>query len=568
MADKLTSIDVSRIAQKSDVVSGNLDKNYTNLKNKTNEVIDTVNAASIGTTNAETTAARPYHISLKERLDSINSGQYPYVKYGGVVSEISTGVTMNVEVTAGEANINGIDVKWTAGASATITKPTTNNRFDVVVANTDSTVTIVTGAESASPVLPVVASTQKALAYITLTPSTLAIYDADITDCRNQGCVYFKDGRLAYEWKIQDAIDDLTSGGTIFIGDGNYYETLTFANSQILDFAGDAKVYTPATGVEFDLADANIGDKTDSCIKWNSGISFSNGVIKSDVFSAFEIIGKIGTDYAISGLADPAVASMTPSLVAVVNGNAETITALRHNGETWTIEGSVYTYGGTALINPTVTALSATRIAMIEENDETLQVYDFNGSTWSATGTGLNISTIDLPLIAALSSTTIAFCDQTNSELRTYQFNGSTWSQVGNSLSITDPWGMTSLTSTRVVVANASDELQIYSWDGTNWTAFGSATSASEITQYTAITALSNNRIVNNYEDGKTYVYDYNGSTWDNVGIIFNTGRTAGNIGGISAMSSNRFAYIDEVDDDLSMFYGINANSEHPSPAL
>lgn len=173
MASKLTETDIKEVTRQSDVRSKILRDNYTNLKNKTNEIIDEIAAIAVGTTNAETTAARPYHTSLKNRLDSIESGKEDvngrinYLKTGGAVTINAD--TAKVDIAAGQAKVGGIDVKWAASTSATISAAAaSNHRIDVVAVQSDSTLTVVTGAESlkgsTNPVFPSISSTQDSLA--------------------------------------------------------------------------------------------------------------------------------------------------------------------------------------------------------------------------------------------------------------------------------------------------------------------------------------------------------------------------------------------------------------------
>ena len=255
MASKLNASNVSRIGIQENVDSIPLDDNFQALKDKTNELVDEISAVSIGTTNAETTDARPYHTNLKNRLDSIWSGQANYIKEGGAVVISSTGI--NAEASAGQAKINGIDVKWDAYTSGNISLAGAGDeRFDVVVVKSDSTLAVVTGTPHASdPVLPAVSSTQKALAVLVVT-------DASITvgwDARNQGCWYYYQGRWAYEWYIQTAIDNIeadTVAAYMLIGDGRYYETLDVENTGELSiaFSGGAVMYrTAASAKVFDL---------------------------------------------------------------------------------------------------------------------------------------------------------------------------------------------------------------------------------------------------------------------------------------------------------------------------
>ncbi len=297
MASKLTAAAVPRIGIQSPVDSIPVDKAEQALRVKINEVIDALAAVSIGTTNAETTASRPFNISLKGRLDSILDGHPNVVKDGGTVAERTT-PDMKVRVEAINANITGIDVHkgfgtWTrSGAIITMTEnnhgrassdiidvdvtsevsptaiplqeytitvidvniftftgidagdtsgsaeyatigptiaviaPTTNKRFDVVVMGSNNNFTILTGTESVDRVFPTVAANQKPLAYLDLDPATTSLNGGvEIIDARNQGAIYFKDGGLRYNWKIQGAIDDITSG-EILIARGSYFEEL------------------------------------------------------------------------------------------------------------------------------------------------------------------------------------------------------------------------------------------------------------------------------------------------------------------------------------------------------
>ena len=191
MADKLTASDISEITRQADVLSKPLRDNFTNLKNKVNETIDDLAAVAIGTTNAETTAARPYHTNLKERLDSNWSGRYNYLKSGGTVTAQSP-ADMTVAVAAGEAKINGIDVKWAGQNSGTITAPGSNTRIDLVVANSDNTISVVTGAAAGTPVFPSKATTQIVLAALLVKSSTTSlVIGTEIFAMKNYSNPYF-----------------------------------------------------------------------------------------------------------------------------------------------------------------------------------------------------------------------------------------------------------------------------------------------------------------------------------------------------------------------------------------
>lgn len=285
MASKLTVNEIVQILTQTDMISKFVRDNYTNLMNKINEMIDEWDAAQIGTTNAETTAARPYHVSLKARLDSQWNDQANYIKEGGLVAE--QGVPdMTVAITAGEAKVDGVDVKWSSQNSGTITAPAVNDRFDVVVINSDSSVSVVTGSESATPIYPPITQLQKAVKVITLTAATATITDTIMVDARDMGAWYDKEGVHKYEWLIQDAIDDLSSrwfaneGGNIYVGWGAYQEDLTFDDNQVVTFAAGATVTTSA-GATFDLGAVDLLAKTASKIIWGGGENHSNDIERS-----------------------------------------------------------------------------------------------------------------------------------------------------------------------------------------------------------------------------------------------------------------------------------------------
>jgi hypothetical protein len=247
MADKLTSVDIPIPDRQSDLISKIVRDSLTNQKNKTNELVDEIAAAAIGTTNAETTAARPYHTNLKQRMDNMWSSVDNFIVSGGVVS-INGGDAQKVDVTETYAKVNGIDAKGAAATSATVAFTSANTRLDVVVIQSDSTFTVVTGAESATPVLPDIAATQKALRVLTVGTASVTLS----WDARDQGCWYKKDGVMKYEWKIQDAIDDLTAGGDIYVGNGSYYETLTYSYNNKFHYGSSAILYD-ATGNKHEL---------------------------------------------------------------------------------------------------------------------------------------------------------------------------------------------------------------------------------------------------------------------------------------------------------------------------
>ena len=132
--------------------------------------------------------------------------------------------------------------------SGTVTAPTTAlDRYDIVVLNSDSTISIVTGSESGDPIYPAIASTQRPLAILTTSSATTSLNDdTEIRECSQQGCIV--DNR--WYWLIQDAIDTLNDRassedkGEVLIRKGRYFEevdlsglsniTLRFENGAVM----------------------------------------------------------------------------------------------------------------------------------------------------------------------------------------------------------------------------------------------------------------------------------------------------------------------------------------------
>ena len=90
---------------------------------------------------------------------------------------------MTIKVGAGRVYFDGAIVSVAEQTSGTITAPTTNDRIDrVLISRIDGTLSIVTGAESATPSAPAVTVGSRSVAQIYLTPAHTTIQNSDITD--------------------------------------------------------------------------------------------------------------------------------------------------------------------------------------------------------------------------------------------------------------------------------------------------------------------------------------------------------------------------------------------------
>jgi hypothetical protein len=296
---KITPALKNEITRQSDVTSKPLRDNFTNFANAINDNQDQIDAISTAASDNEVVIARGAdHATLTSRLDSMWSGQPNYLKFGGVVT-INGGDPQKVDVTAGEARVDGSDIIWSSDTSETIPFTSANTRFDVVVVNSATTtgglhLEIVRGAESATPVLPAIAVTQKPLWVLTIGTASVALG----WDARDQGCFYFDEGRWYYEWKIQDAIDALATGGDIRIGRGTYYETLTYDDNQTLTFEGGTTLKN-AGGTTIVLGDVDLSGNTDTKILYDGGFNFKGAydqIGNSDITGTLTVSGGIDTD--------------------------------------------------------------------------------------------------------------------------------------------------------------------------------------------------------------------------------------------------------------------------------
>lgn len=239
-----------------------LTDNFTDVKNFVNNLQTQINNILTPPAGSEVPNARDFYPVLRDRLQGGFKASRHSVITGGIVSAQAS-PNMTVKISSGEALISGVGIVFTAQNSPTITAPT-NFRYDVVVINSDSSITVLAGNDSVDPALPAVADTQIAVAIIRLTSGTTTITNSIIEECSRQGCVYFKSGIQQYEWKISDAVADLLQGD-IYIGPGSYYEEVNLtAISQIsLIYAGGAKHYRRASAESCVKSLNSLGNETE-----------------------------------------------------------------------------------------------------------------------------------------------------------------------------------------------------------------------------------------------------------------------------------------------------------------
>jgi hypothetical protein len=240
------TISLKRINFRASVRSKPVRENFTDLENTVNNLQAQINALATPPTGTEVTNARDYQALLRDRLRSASKLQGNAVVTGGIVSQ-QTVANMTVKISAGEAIVNGISCSWAAQNSGTITAPSIK-RFDAVVVNSDNSISIVAGNDSADAVLPNVANSQKVVAIISLLSSTTSITTALIRNCNAQGA--WVDG--FYFWKIMDAVSYISGLGTkegqVYVCKGIYYEEiiLTGLSNIGIFFENGSSVYRPS----------------------------------------------------------------------------------------------------------------------------------------------------------------------------------------------------------------------------------------------------------------------------------------------------------------------------------
>lgn len=200
-------------------------------------------------------------------------------------------------VTTDTFTFTGISAGATSGTTehasitAAIAVPT-NSRFDIVVINSDNTLSVVTGGDSTDPILPAIASTQRTLARIDMTSGLSVISNTEIIDISTQGCDVIGEGQF---FKIQDAVDSLNDRtnsieqGDIIIHKGDYYEEvdLTGKSNITLKFESGARIFRTADSVKC-IKSINTGGNETTGIKIIGGDLRGNGKAGANELLRFE----------------------------------------------------------------------------------------------------------------------------------------------------------------------------------------------------------------------------------------------------------------------------------------
>jgi hypothetical protein len=201
-----------------------------------------------------------------------------------------------------------------------------------------------------------------------------------------------------------------------------------------------------------------------------------------------------------------------------------------------------------------------------------VRIYDWNGSTWIQVGQDLDgeaagdYSGFSVAMSAA--GDRVAIGAQGNhggngsfsGHVRIYYWNGSTWTQVGQALdgeAATDHSDISvamSAAGDRVVIGayfhSSSGHVQIYDWNGSTWTQVGQdldGEAAGDDSGISVAMSADGDRVAigayhndgNGSNSGHVRIYDWNGSTWTQVGQDLDGKAADDNSGSSVAMSAD-----------------------------
>ena len=163
------NINLKQILFQSQVRAKPLRENFTAIETGMNDIQNQINSVltSALPDGTEVINARDYHTVLRERLRSTSKAPGNKLISGGIVTS-SGSVVGAVDITAGEAVVNGVGCIWVDSTSGVIsTCASGKHRVDVVYIDSSNALGILTGTETATtnnPVFPIPSSTQLSIA--------------------------------------------------------------------------------------------------------------------------------------------------------------------------------------------------------------------------------------------------------------------------------------------------------------------------------------------------------------------------------------------------------------------
>jgi hypothetical protein len=182
-------------------------------------------------------------ITMTETAHGLSNGAKIYIDVSSATTPLPLGEYTISNVTTNTFDIVGVDSGDTSGScefsryTGTLTAPT-NTRYDLVVINSDGSLSVTAGLDDTDPVYGSISSAQRPLAKLELTSSTTSLTTSDIQEIKNQGCIVTnnQDG-VKWYFDIQSGIDSLDStlGGKVTVNGGFYYEEVDLSAQSNID---------------------------------------------------------------------------------------------------------------------------------------------------------------------------------------------------------------------------------------------------------------------------------------------------------------------------------------------
>lgn len=344
---------------------------------------------------------------------------------GTGVHTLTAQPSMHVTVDAGTL-WNGVTLtEIVEQITITIVAPTTNPRKDRVVrSRATGVISVVAGAEGASPVPPAVGAGRSPICQISLITLQTSIVNTDLTDER----VATQRADPILWTSAREIQTPLTIGPIV--------------RPALTAFNGSDVVFVDSTNRDLRLYR-------------HDGETFA----------------EVGTELNIAALNAAAIAALNATDIALLDDGNLDLRLYRLSGGTWTLIGTELPITGVVL--PSLTALNGTDIAMEDAGNEDLRVYrfDFGAETWSQIGSDLNNPGVAPPQLSAFNKTDIARFGDTLAnpdELALYRFNGTVFAKVGTEILITSAGdaAITALNSTDIAFIDETQrDIRIYRWD-------------------------------------------------------------------------------------------------------
>ena len=261
--------------------------------------------------------------------------------------------------------------------------------------------------------------------------------------------------------------------------------------------------------------------------------------------------------------------------------NSGHVRIYEYNGSSWTQlgadidgEGAGDVFGGSVTLSSdgTIVAIGGTRNDGGGTDSGHVRIYGYNGSSWSQLGADIDGSgagesfgkAISLSSDGTIAAIGAQGVDGLKSGLvRVYEYNGSSWSQLGvdiDSEGEADRFGgPLSLSSDGTILAaggstndgNGADSghVRIYKYSGGSWTQLGSDIDGEAAGDYLgfSVSLSSDGTIVaigaiyndgNGTDSGHARIYEYDGSSWNQLGADID-GEAAGDYSGFSISLSS-----------------------------